>query len=47
MEVIDIKEYKEKVKELKDLAKTIGPLLEKMDEKKELKFKKETLNNKN
>ena len=47
MEVIDIKDYREKVKRLKELTKTIDPLLKKMNENKELKFKKETLNNKN
>ena len=41
MKVIDIKEYKKRLKKLKELTKTVDPLFEKMNENnKQLKLKK-------
>lgn len=48
MKVIDIKEYRKKVNKLKELNKTVEPLLNKMtSDNKELKLKKQTLNHNN
>ena len=44
MKVIDIKEYRKKVNKLKELTKTIDPLLDKMNDNKELKLSKKLIN---
>jgi len=45
MKIIDIKEYIKKLKQLKELNKSVNPLFERMNEdKKQLKLKNNKLN---